>query len=124
MKYFISIRSTSQSGTGPFRECRNLSLFTLPVSLITMGNYFAYMTKISSVTIPSGVTAIGSRAFGTISTLRTITCLAVTPPTLDSYTFQNTRNIANIYVPAASVEAYKSASVWSTLADKITAIPE
>lgn len=45
-----------------------------------------------------------------------------TPPVIFSGTF-NKKYTYPIYVPAESVEAYKTANVWSTLADRIQAIP-
>ena len=78
---------------------------------------------LTSVIIGSGVTNIEQYAFENCSGLTSITCLATTPPTLVSYNaFSNTNN-CNIYVPSASVNAYKSASGWSTYASRIQAIP-
>lgn len=49
---------------------------------------------------------------------------AVTPPTLQSTVFPAVDNfIGTIYVPAESVEAYKTATNWSAYADKIVAEP-
>jgi len=45
------------------------------------------------------------------------------PPTLGSSTFDDTNNCP-IYVPSGSVNAYKSASGWSTYADRIQAIQQ
>ncbi len=50
-----------------------------------------------------------------------MTVNAVTPPKLGSDAIPTT--IQTIYVPANSVNAYKSAHKWSSYADKIKAIP-
>jgi hypothetical protein len=53
--------------------------------------------------------------------LTSVTCEATTPPTCDSYAFDNTNNCP-IYVPSQSIDTYKSATNWSTYADRIQAI--
>ena len=46
-----------------------------------------------------------------------------TPPTITSYSFANTNN-APIYVPDASVTAYKTATNWVLLASRIFPISD
>jgi hypothetical protein len=48
--------------------------------------------------------------------------LATTPPALSANAL-NDAHACPIYVPAASVDAYKAASVWRWFADYIQAIP-
>ena len=48
---------------------------------------------------------------------------ATTPPALANSNAFTANNINKIYVPAASVNAYKTASNWSTFASYIEAIP-
>ena len=78
--------------------------------------------RLTSITIPSSVTNIYNYAFNGCTSLTSITSLATTPPTLGAVVFFNTNNCP-IYVPAASVNAYKTATNWSEYADRITAIP-
>ncbi len=78
------------------------------------------------ITIPSSVISIGNYAFlnaGTSTNKITLTFLGITPPTITFFTF-NSANINKIYVPAESVNAYKTASGWSSVASYIEAIPE
>ena len=78
------------------------------------GNY-----GLESLTIPQSV----SRLLGpSSSTIKTLTCLSETPPTL--LTNMSLNSIEAIYVPAASVDAYKSAQYWSDYADRIQPIQE
>ena len=81
---------------------------------------------LSALTIPSSVTEIGEYICQSATSLTAVTINAVTPPTLLHPTgpvnvFDNTA-LQYIYVPAESVETYKSAAGWSKYANKITAI--
>lgn len=77
----------------------------------------------TSLIIGSGVTSIGISAFADCPELTSITIKATTPPTLDdeeSGVFGGSD--CPIYVPSASVDAYKSASSWSNYISRIQAI--
>ena len=100
-----------------------LRTVTIPDTVTSIGEYAFYnCTSISKVTIGSGVTEINSYAFKKCTFLDSITIKATTPPTLGSAAFHNTNNCP-IYVPAESVDAYKTATNWSAYADRIQAIP-
>lgn len=78
---------------------------------------------LTSIVIPSSVTSIGDYAFYLCSRLSNVTVNATTPPTLGFGIFTRTSNNLVIYVPSTSVDAYKSATNWSTYASRIQAIP-
>lgn len=80
---------------------------------------FGQCYGLRSVTLPSTVTYIDG-AFGNCWNLRTVTCLATTPPTLTEGSIDD--GVDYIYVPAQSVNAYKSASGWSDYSSRIRAI--
>ena len=110
-------------GDRTFYDCNSLTSCTIPNSVVSIGtSAFQNCYSLTSVTIPSGVTSIGSQAFVQCTGLTSVTCLATTPPTLDQRAF-NTGNSCPIYVPSASVNAYKTATVWSGYASRIQAIP-
>ena len=137
--------SVTNIGSGAFSYCRSLTSVTIPngVSAI-LTNTFYYCSGLTSVTIPNSVTSIGSGAFdgcngltsitipysvsniGTsafyCSGLTSVTIEATTPPTLGSTVFNVNTSGRKIYVPSASVDAYKSASGWSVYANDIEAI--
>lgn len=111
-------------GQGAFEGCSGLTSIDIPNSVTSIGEEaFAYCTSLTSVTIGSGVTSIGEEAFNGCSGLTSITCNAVIPPTISDYDVLYDTNNCPIYVPSQSVEAYKSADVWSDYASRIQAIP-
>ena len=67
----------------------------------------------TSITIPKNVTHIGQYAFSHCSGLTSVTCLATTPPEMETSVFSNV-NCSNIplYVLGESVDAYRIADQW------------
>ena len=120
-----NIPSTVTSiGTGAFQECTNLTSITLPEGLTYISNGgFSGCTSLTEVTIPSTVTSIGMGAFNDCTNLISIIVFPKTPPSL-----ANTAAISDattsIYVPDASVDAYKQATNWSNFADIIHPLSE
>lgn len=107
-------------GEAAFYSCYHLASVTIPDSVTSIGgNAFAYCRNLPSVTIPDSVTSIDSYAFQYCTGLTSVAVEATTPPSLGSYVFKNTNNCP-IYVPAGSVNDYKTA--WSTYASRIQAI--
>ena len=94
----------------------------IPNNITTISNnVFQNCTGLTSVTIPNSVTSIGTYVFGGCTGLTSVTVEATTPPSLGKDVFENTNNCP-IYVPAESVDAYKTATNWSTYADRIQPI--
>lgn len=115
--------SVTVIGVAAFQTCSALTSINIPSGVTNIGGYaFNWCTRLTSIDIPSGVTSIGQKAFKSCSSLTSITVNAVTPPSLGLSAFDET-NDCPIYVPSASVNAYKSASGWSTYASRIQAIP-
>lgn len=105
-----------------FRHCAFTSI-TLSDTITTIdGGAFNYCSNLQNLTLGSGLTKIGLDTFEVCTSLTTITCKAVVPPTLGIYVFYMAP-INVIYVPSESVEAYKADSKWGAWADKIQAIP-
>jgi len=95
----------------------------IPEGVTSIGKRFFYdCGNLTSIVIPESVTSIGKDAFCYCSNLKSLTCLAVNPPALGDYAFWGMSGI--IYVPAASVDAYKAADDWKDYASQIQAIPE
>lgn len=98
--------TTNWGGEGMFYGCANLEL----------------------AIIPATVTSITACAFYSYTSLTTFVCKALVPPALGDTNALLATPVASgtgsIYVPDASVEAYKTATNWSTYASRIKGISE
>lgn len=82
-------------------------------------NAFLACEKLTSITIPAGVTTIGEYAFFYCESLVSVYSKPTTPPAGGSDMFSYNSVGRKIYVPTASLEAYKSAAGWSEFASDI-----
>lgn len=128
-QYFISLTSVAipsviSIGDYAFLNCTHLTSVAIP-SVTSIGqNAFSACSSLTSIDIPNTVTSIGQNAFRMCEDLTSVICRATTPPTAGTNIFYAVSNNLKIYVPAESVDAYKSATNWSEYANKIKAIPE
>jgi len=87
---------------------------------------FLNCSDLVTVVLPESLEEIASDAFFYCYAVEDVYCYATTPPTVINKNvplFVLSQQLAHIYVPAASVAAYKTAYKWSDYADKITAMP-
>ena len=110
--------ATYNDGTSFSIPCDDDSSLTRSMITAHTTSYYDMITAI----IGNCVTEIGFSAFQSCYNLTSVTVNASTPPTLGGYAFDATNNCP-IYVPAASVDAYKAATIWSNYASRIQAIP-
>lgn len=117
----------------------NLESFELPspytrpdATAVTVGNCTAQIGQgcfedffqLQTVHISSTVSSIRLEAFYGCSALTTVTIEAITPPIMVwNNTFEGCTSLQHIYVPAQSVNAYKTAQYWDTYANLIEPIP-
>ena len=101
-------------GFDAFWNCTALSSITIPHNVTTISSWaFEGCTALERVEIGSGMTTIGGSAFSGCTNLEYIICAATTPPTINSSTFPSALyNSAFVFVPKASVNAYKNANYW------------
>ena len=110
-------------GEGAFWNCTSLRDVTIGNSVTSIGNdAFENCTSLTSVTIPDSVTSIGKYAFYSCASLEKVYCKPITPPSGDPEMFIGNASDRKIFVPIASVEAYKSAQYWSDYADQIVGV--
>lgn len=109
---------------GMFSNCYKLE-GTLDISHFDMskgtgtGSMFHYCQKLTNVILPSTIKKIDNYFFSNCTVLTEFTILATEPPTLANTTNCISTATTSIYVPDASVDAYKTATNWSAYADKI-----
>jgi hypothetical protein len=116
--YSNSITTISEQG---FRFNRSLKNPFIPSSLTSI-NAFAFddCTDIVDFLFPASLTTISNGAFRNCSSVLQYTFLSTTPPTLANINaFTGINAACKIYVPDASVAAYKAATNWSTYANYI-----
>lgn len=107
-------------GDYAFYDCESLTSIEIPNSVTSIGyGAFSNCTDLTSTEIPNSVTSIGNYAFAYCSRLASVYIKSTTPPTLDNPVFYNNASGRKIYVPRASVDAYKTAEGWSEYADAI-----
>ena len=85
---------------------------------------FAHCESLTMTIIPSTLTDFEKSTFYGDTSLEVVVCKASTPPTLYASTFKSTNSTFKIFVPATSVEAYKTAEVWVDFAERIKAIED
>lgn len=120
-------------GANAFGKCAKLTkvkslgsvaeLYGSATTGMTQGEFYGCASA-SEITLPSSLTLIGINCFRNCYALERIICRATTPPSLANVSaFTNTNNCP-IYVPDASLEAYKTATNWSSYASRIKGISE
>lgn len=87
------------------------------------GGAFADCRKLKNVRI-GDATALGERTFLNCSALETFIISAAIPPSLHVALFSGASSTFLIYVPDASLEAYRTATNWNTYADRIHPLSE
>ena len=132
---------------GALHYCLNLQTVSIPSSLTSIGSNFLCRSKVEHVKIPEGITELKSQFLddcselktvelpaslttaggyfcGSCTKLQSVTCNAVTPPTLGGRAFDGVALAGvTLKVPAASVSAYEGAAVWNNFKKPFVALP-
>ena len=97
-----------------FWSCSALKSVTLPSTLKTLGNSTFYGCKaLESIELPEGLESMGMMVFSSCNNIAKLTCPAAVPPTAGMMTFDDIDATIPVYVPEASINAYKEAAEWS-----------
>ena len=103
-------------GDNAFYDCASLTNIILGDEMKEIGNNaFEGCTALTSINIGKKIEKIGA-AFRNCYRLDTISCHAITPPTLHKLAFVNrdatTRYEAKLYVPCEALEDYQQHEIW------------
>lgn len=115
----VTITDSEEIGATAFNCCYGLEQVTLPANLTTINNMaFTNCSKLTEIEIPKGVNKIGWMAFMNCEKLTKVTCHNPVPVEFnegDGYMmpFMGVpMDEAELFVPAASIAAYKAAPEW------------
>ncbi|MBR5678842.1 MAG: leucine-rich repeat protein, partial [Paludibacteraceae bacterium] len=102
-----------------FRWCEKLNAVVIPKSVTTIDSFaFSKCSSLTTLVIPANVASLGYESFSYCSSLQSLVFESAVPPTGGQAMMKNTT--CPIYVPAASVDAYKTADdYWSGYANQI-----
>ncbi len=102
--------------TGAFTGCSYLHYVTIPEGVTSIGNMaFSDCRSLRELTLPSTTTYIGKYAFTECASISKITCYATTPPsTGQDVVFSGMSYSIPVYVPQASISAYRAAEYWNS----------
>ena len=121
----VEMPSATTIKADAFEWCQALASVKMPVVQTIGASAFFACDMLTTLTIPSSCSSIGDIALqcGTTTNKCTFTFEATTPPTISSRTFDESK-INKIIVPAGCGETYKTATNWTTVADKIVEATE
>lgn len=110
--------------TGMLLDGNDIFELTLRPGFPKIPQSFSYGLLLKSLTIPSSVTSIGEGAFQSVRLLREMIFERTTPPSFGQYFINDYNSQLQIYVPNASVNAYKSATNMQEYANMIFPISQ
>ena len=103
-----------------FHSCQRLKNITIPNSITSIKELtFFDCESLTSITIHEGITSIEFSAFKGCKSLKKVYCKPTIPPAGDTFMFEENAPGRKIYVPRASVDAYKHAPHWDYYASDI-----
>ena len=117
--------SLTNIGDSAFSNCVSLASITISDSVTSIANgAFHYCYSLASITIPDSVTNIGAYAFGFCNSLAfyDFTACTTVPTLANTNAFTDIAADCQIRVPASLVDAWKTATNWSTYADHIVGV--
>ena len=103
-------------GESAFCDCVGLTSLIIPNSVTYIGrSAFWNCTSLTSLTIPNSVTSIGHEVCAYCSKLDEVYCFAETVPSTPTDAFHDSNcQYSTLYVPAKSVNSYKTTLPWSS----------
>lgn len=125
----INLPALKKIANVAFKDCQKISAIeslgsiTIINGSASQGGTFQGCNSMTFVRLPATLETISAYAFWACTGIKTLICEAAVPPSIVSTSIPNNASMA-VYVPDASVEAYKTATGWSTFANRIKGISE
>lgn len=120
LRKVIILNGATSIEENAFNSCHALTYVDIPESVTVIKGYsFQNCYSLRSIKFCSNITKIDSRAFFNNYSIEEIHCLSNNPPVISSDTFSGIPSDCIIYVPVGSLEAYQTATNWSTYADQM-----
>ena len=114
------LSSVTSIADGVFSNCHSLTSVVILEGVTSIGQAaFSGCGALTSIVIPEGVTSIGGYAFSGCAALGGIHILSSTPPAIAAGSFGSIPEDCKIYIPAGSLEAYSTATNWSSYASML-----
>ena len=110
-----TVPSGSSSYTGDIRIPPTTMLDGVEYNVTAIGEKAFRYSKITSITIPSSIKAIGEEAFFECEALTKIVVEGATPATIGADAFREISTKAILYVPDGARDAYVSLDVWNSI---------
>ena len=113
-----------------FYECINLHTLEIPEGVTTIGNGAFYgCAYLDSIVLPASMLSIADNGFAHCAKLSAMTVNAITPPAVDSKTFDNVNRAIPVYVPFGTGATYRATPIWQEFnirdaADSVTVTTE
>lgn len=108
-----------------FYNCDRFQSVVIPNSVTNIGySAFRYCGNLKTLQLPKGLLSISERAFDNCISLVRVIVKAEIPPIIQPETFTNIPTSCVFEVPSKSLDAYKKAAYWSSLANQIIAVKE
>lgn len=103
-----------------FYGCRALESVNLPEGLETIGAMtFSSCNALKTLTLPASLKTISRMGLYGASGLTELKSLAAVPATAETMAFEDIDTSIPVYVPAASIDAYKAAEEWKNFTNYV-----
>lgn len=118
IRYFTNLKTI----TG-FKSNTKMTTITLPEGVTTLGTECFRLSSIKYLVLPSTITALGSECLNPVNNCSYIVFKSTNPPSLNANAF-NLPSSCRIYVPDAWVPIYKESRGWINYSSRIYSISQ